>query len=40
MTRTALLSRVSVNPNICFGKPCNVRGPVSIRLCGSSVSWS
>lgn len=22
MTREELLSRISVNPNICFGKPC------------------
>ena len=25
MTREELLSRISVNPNICFGKPC-IRG--------------
>jgi uncharacterized protein (DUF433 family) len=25
MTRTELLSRISINPNICFGKPC-IRG--------------
>jgi uncharacterized protein (DUF433 family) len=25
MTREALLSRISVNPSICFGKPC-IRG--------------
>ena len=25
MSREALLSRISVNPNICFGKPC-IRG--------------
>ena len=25
MTREELLSRISINPNICFGKPC-VRG--------------
>jgi len=22
MTRDELLSRISINPNICFGKPC------------------
>ena len=22
MTREELLSRISINPNICFGKPC------------------
>ena len=25
MTREELLSRISINPNICFGKPC-IRG--------------
>ncbi|MBW4634445.1 MAG: DUF433 domain-containing protein [Iphinoe sp. HA4291-MV1] len=25
MTRDNLLSRISINPNICFGKPC-IRG--------------
>ncbi|MGA2077526.1 MAG: DUF433 domain-containing protein [Terriglobia bacterium] len=25
MTRDELLSRISINPNICFGKPC-IRG--------------
>ncbi len=25
MTRNQLLDRISVNPNICFGKPC-IRG--------------
>ena len=25
MTREELLARISVNPNICFGKPC-IRG--------------
>ncbi|OGV67206.1 MAG: hypothetical protein A3K19_26180 [Lentisphaerae bacterium RIFOXYB12_FULL_65_16] len=25
MDRTALLSRVSIDPNVCFGKPC-IRG--------------
>ncbi len=25
MTRSELLQRISVNPNICFGKPC-IRG--------------
>lgn len=25
MTRTELLDRISINPNICFGKPC-IRG--------------
>ena len=25
MTRAELLSRISINPNICFGKPC-IRG--------------
>jgi uncharacterized protein (DUF433 family) len=25
MTQTELLQRISINPNICFGKPC-VRG--------------
>ncbi|WP_254510464.1 DUF433 domain-containing protein [Anatilimnocola floriformis] len=25
MTRNELLSRISINPNVCFGKPC-VRG--------------
>lgn len=25
MTREKLLSRISINPNICFGKPC-IRG--------------
>ena len=25
MTRTELLSRISINPNICFGKPCYSR---------------
>jgi uncharacterized protein (DUF433 family) len=25
MTRTELLSRISIDPNICFGKPC-IRG--------------
>jgi uncharacterized protein (DUF433 family) len=25
MTREELLSRISINPNVCFGKPC-IRG--------------
>ena len=25
MTRTELLSRISINPRVCFGKPC-IRG--------------
>jgi uncharacterized protein (DUF433 family) len=25
MTRNQLLSRISINPNVCFGKPC-IRG--------------
>jgi uncharacterized protein (DUF433 family) len=25
MTRDELLSRISINPNVCFGKPC-IRG--------------
>jgi uncharacterized protein (DUF433 family) len=25
MDRQALLSRISINPNVCFGKPC-IRG--------------
>ena len=25
MTREGLLSRITVNPNVCFGKPC-IRG--------------
>ncbi len=25
MTREALLSRITINPNVCFGKPC-IRG--------------
>ncbi|MBO3464204.1 DUF433 domain-containing protein [Aetokthonos hydrillicola Thurmond2011] len=34
MTRDNLLSRISIDPNICFGKPC-IRGhriPVSLIL--------
>src|SRR5205807_10526968 len=32
MTRTELLSRISINPDICFGKPC-IRGhPIWVSL--------
>ena len=42
MTRTELLSRISINPNICFGKPC-IRGHriwVSLILDCLASGWT
>ncbi|MEI2582048.1 DUF433 domain-containing protein [Scytonema sp. PRP1] len=32
MTRDNLLSRISIDPNICFGKPCIRRHRISVSL--------
>ncbi len=42
MTREELLSRISINPDICFGKPC-IRGHriwVSLILDLLASGWS
>ena len=42
MNRTELLSRISINPNICFGKPC-IRGHriwVSLILDCLASGWT
>ena len=42
MTRTELLARISINPNICFGKPC-IKGHriwVSLVLDLLASGWS
>ena len=42
MTRTELLSRISINSNICFGKPC-IRGHriwVSLILDFLASGWT
>jgi uncharacterized protein (DUF433 family) len=42
MTRDELLKRISINPNICFGKPC-IRGHriwVSLVLDLLASGWS
>ena len=42
MTKEELLSRISINPNICFGKPC-IRGHriwVSLILDFLASGWS
>lgn len=42
MTREELLSRISINPNICFGKPC-IRGHrlwVSLILDCLASDWT
>lgn len=42
MTRQELLSRISIDPNICFGKPC-IRGHriwVSLVLDFLTSGWS
>lgn len=32
MTKTDLLSRISIDPNICFGKPCIKGHRISVAL--------
>lgn len=32
MTREELLSRISINPNVCFGKPCIRRHRIWVSL--------
>ncbi len=42
MTRTELLGRIAINPNICFGKPC-IKGHriwVSLVLDLLASGWS
>jgi uncharacterized protein (DUF433 family) len=42
MTRDELLERISINPNVCFGKPC-IRGHriwVSLVLDFLASGWS
>jgi uncharacterized protein (DUF433 family) len=42
MTREELLARISINPNICFGKPC-IRGHriwVSLILDFLAAGWT
>ena len=42
MTREELLDRISINPNICFGKPC-IKGHriwVSLVLDWLASGWS
>lgn len=42
MTRTELLQRISIDPNVCFGKPC-IRGHriwVSLILDYLASGWS
>ena len=43
LTREELLGRISINPNICFGKPC-IRGhriwvPLMLDLLASGASF-